>query len=157
MIIISLLIVLIFISLIFVFKKTNRIKKQYSLLDIAKYIVFKYEVNNIQLQKILLYLQIQFYNKYEYPLFKESFILQGKYFILESIYLYFCGFGSMTITYKFPFNIPLDNDLCIFINDELDNTLYREIDIVYSQLYTINKTIITFNDIINFYIKKKGH
>lgn len=134
-------------------KQFKKIQQVYTPLDLAKYICSIYDLNNIQLQKVLLYLQIQYLRQYKSSLFTELFIKDKNYFVIKSVYQYFCGFGSMPIFYKFPEKIPLDKDIQFFILNELDSVLNSEIDNIYNILYNYNLEIISINDIKKIYIK----
>lgn len=135
-------------------KQSKKIQQPYIPLDLAKYICSIYDVNNIQLQKTLLYLQIQYLRKYNYPLFIESFIKQKRYFVINSVYLYFCGFGSMLIYYKFLDEIPLDNNIQQFIREQLDNISSFDINTYYNYLlFNTNKDNINHQDLKKLFIK----
>ena len=154
LIVIILLLSLIFLSYIIYNKKSKKMQQLYIPLDLAKYICSLYDMNNIQLQKILLYLQIQYLKEYNCPLFVESFIKQRKYFVVNSVYLYFCGFGSTLIYYKFPDEIPLDNEIQQFICKQLDNISSFDINTYYNYLlFNTNKDNINYQDLKKLFIK----
>jgi len=151
---IILLLSLFFLSYILYSKKSKKIQQLYIPLDLAKYICSIYDMNNIQLQKVLLYLQIQYLKEYNYPLFVESFIKQKKYFIINSVYLYFCGFSNALIYYKFPDEIPLDNEIQQFICKQLDNISSFDINTYYNHLlFNTNKDNINHQDLKELFIK----
>ena len=70
--------------------------------DVSKYIVeYAYDngssVFNLQLQKILYFLWIDFYKKYREYLFKDPFEAWALGPVIRNVYYDFCSFGSMTI------------------------------------------------------------
>lgn len=151
-VIINIVIFTLIIKAVINWNKKYEVNIQYSVLDLAKYIASNYSVNNIKLQKVLLYLQIQYMKRYHSLLFQEEFTLQGNYYIIDIVYKFFCGFGSIPIFYSsFILEVPLQS----FIKDELNNTLEREIDEAYNQLYLLKKDKITNNDLIKMFINNK--
>ena len=94
-------------------------KQIYDALDIAKYIVNKCTsdnrpITNLQLQKILYFLQKQHLEQYNSCLFKDD--IQAWQFgpVVPEVYYYFCGFGSSAITMKY--SIRIDEDDVQMIN-----------------------------------------
>lgn len=134
------------------YKSPVKIKAAYPALDIAKYIVSIYDVNNIQLQKVLLYLQLQYMKQNNCLLFNEYFIKKGNYYVIDSVYLYFLGFGSMSVYYKFPDGLLLDKNIQEFILNELDPISNMEINDIYKKLYEYNRVLININDLRKIYI-----
>ena len=70
--------------------------------DVSKYIVeYAYNknssVSNLQLQKILYFLWIDFYKEYREYLFKDPFEAWALGPVIRNVYYDFCSFGSMTI------------------------------------------------------------
>ena len=84
----------------------NMNHKVYHALDIAKYVINKCTcekkaISNLQLQKILYYLQKEYLVKYGYPLFSEDMYARTFGPVVPDIYFLFCGHGSTTITLKY--------------------------------------------------------
>lgn len=76
----------------------------YKAVDVAKYIVAKCSkdsvpISNLQLQKILYYLQKEFLQKYKRALFSEDIEAWPFGPVVQDVYYYFCGFGSFPISY----------------------------------------------------------
>lgn len=78
----------------------------YRALDLAKYIVTKCindgkPISNLQLQKILYYIQQEFLNTHNRAAFSDE--IQAWQFgpVVPNVYYHFCGFGSMKITRNF--------------------------------------------------------
>ena len=72
-------------------------------LELAKYIVVKcikdkHPISNLQLQKILYYIQREFLQKLCRSAFTESIEAWQFGPVIPSVYYYFCGAGAMTIT-----------------------------------------------------------
>lgn len=89
------------------------IEKIYDALDIAKYIVNKCtcekcSITNLQLQKILYFLQKKYLQEYGFCLFSDE--IQAWQFgpVVPEVYYQFCGFGSGAITMKY--QIALDDE-----------------------------------------------
>lgn len=71
-------------------------------LDLAKYIIDKCvkdkkPISNLQLQKILYYVQVAFIKEQKTPLFKEEIEAWQFGPVVPIVYGYFCGFGSLRI------------------------------------------------------------
>lgn len=85
----------------------NRKRKRiYSALEIAKYVINKctieaHPVSNLQLQKILYFLQRDYLQKDSVVLFSDN--IQAWQFgpVVSEVYYQYCGFGSMGITMKY--------------------------------------------------------
>ena len=82
-----------------------------SALDIARYIINKCTkesspISNLQLQKILYYIQKEYLKNHEYAF---SDVIEAWQFgpVVPEVYYYFCGFGAMPITSRY--EIKLDN------------------------------------------------
>ena len=74
----------------------------YAALDLSKYIVFKcikdrHPISNLQLQKILYYIQKEFLNKNDYAFLDDIEAWQFG-LVVPNVYYHFCGFGAMTIS-----------------------------------------------------------
>lgn len=83
----------------------------YSALDIAKYIIDKCTkedcpISNLQLQKILYYIQKAYLKKHEYA-FSDGIEAWQFGPVVPEVYYYFCGFGAMPITSRY--EIQLEN------------------------------------------------
>lgn len=92
-------------------ENTERI---YSALDIAKYVINKctmekQPISNLQLQKILYFLQRQYITNNGTVLFNDE--IQAWQFgpVVPEVYFQYCGFGSM--------NISMNYDISIDAND----------------------------------------
>ena len=75
----------------------------YPVLELAKYIVVKcindqHPISNLQLQKILYYIQRNFLQKTGNAAFSESIEAWPFGPVVPEVYYYFCGAGSMPIT-----------------------------------------------------------
>lgn len=90
-------------------------------LDLAKYVVSKCEndgkpITNLQLQKILYYIQKLFLEKKDVAFFDDIEAWQfGP--VVPNVYYYFCGFGAMPITVNF------SSDLKIEYQNEVDRII----------------------------------
>lgn len=78
----------------------------YAALDIAKYVINKcttesHPISNLQLQKILYFLQREYLQKVGRRLFSDD--IQAWQFgpVVPEVYYQYCGFGSMDITMKY--------------------------------------------------------
>lgn len=74
----------------------------YPVLELAKYIVVKcikdgYPISNLQLQKILYYIQREFLHRFDRPAFTESIEAWPFGPVVPDVYYYFCGAGAMRI------------------------------------------------------------
>lgn len=70
--------------------------------SLAKYIINKCEqdkhpISNLQLQKIMYYIQVAFLKKYKAPLFEERIEAWQFGPVVPEIYASYCGFGSLPI------------------------------------------------------------
>ncbi len=75
---------------------------RYTATDIAKYIVYKCSldespISNLQLQKILYYLQKHFLQTYHFALFSDEFEAWPFGPVIRNIYFKYCGYGAMPI------------------------------------------------------------
>lgn len=79
----------------------------YTAMQIAQYVIDKctieeYAISNLQLQKILFYLQKAALNKsINNPIFCEDFVAWQFGPVIEEVYYNYCGFGSMPIRRKY--------------------------------------------------------
>lgn len=85
-------------------------EKIYKAIDIAKYVITKCTndeeyISNLQLQKILYYIQEKFLKSYRKPLFSDE--IQAWQFgpVVPSVYAIFCGYGAMTIENEYDVKI----------------------------------------------------
>lgn len=90
--------------------------KSIKVLDLAKYIINKcvqdkQPISNLQLQKILYYVQVAFLQEHKNPLFTEEIEAWQFGPVVPIVYGYFCGFGSLRI------NVNYD-DIFLTINDK---------------------------------------
>ena len=74
----------------------------YPVLELAKYIVVKciqdkYLISNLQLQKILYYIQREFLQRFDRPAFTENIEAWPFGPVVPDVYYYFCGAGAMRI------------------------------------------------------------
>lgn len=91
-----------------------------SALDVANYIIDlcikeNVPVSNLQLQKILYYIQ-RYYLYSNKPLFEDDFIAMDFGPAILEVYNQYCGFGGSKIT----FNIPLEDNLPENFKSEID-------------------------------------
>lgn len=95
-------------------------KNELTALDVANYAVNlcikeNKPVSNLQLQKILYYIQ-RYYLYSNNPLFEDDFIALAFGPAILEVYNQYCGFGGSKIT----FNFPLEDKLPENIKDEID-------------------------------------
>lgn len=81
-------------------------KKQYSAIDIAKYVVSKCSkdavpISNLQLQKILFAIQRQYLKDYDCELFVDSIEAWRFGPVIPTVYYHFCGFGGIPIDVEY--------------------------------------------------------
>lgn len=93
-------------------------KTSYKAIDIAKYVVNKctiedYPISNLQLQKILYYIQKDFL-KLDMEAFSDEIEAWQFGPVVPEVYYYFCGFGSLPISLEF--SIDVCNDFKDIIN-----------------------------------------
>lgn len=74
----------------------------YTAVDLSKYIVNKciadsHPISNLQLQKILYYIQVEFLRRGQ-PAFRDPIEAWQFGPVVPNAYYYFCGFGAMRIT-----------------------------------------------------------
>ncbi|MDD4564240.1 MAG: DUF4065 domain-containing protein [Eubacteriales bacterium] len=96
----------------------ERMERRYSALDIAKYVINKCTVedspiSNLQLQKILYFLQRKYLVDKGRPLFDDE--IQAWQFgpVVPETYYQYCGFGSMAITMNYAIDINEDDSSII--------------------------------------------
>lgn len=82
----------------------------YKALDIAKYTIDKctkeeISISNLQLQKILYYMQEKYLKEYQKPLFDEE--IQAWQFgpVVPEVYANYCGYGAMPIENEYNINV----------------------------------------------------
>ncbi len=80
---------------------------RYDALEVAKYVINKctvenYPVSNLQLQKILYFLQKKYLIQQGRRLFKDAIEAWQFGPVVSEVYYQYCGFGSMTITMEYP-------------------------------------------------------
>ena len=94
-------------------------------LDIAKFIVNKNEgMTNLELQKILYYLYVLFYRKYEKDLFDDDFRALKYGPVIIEVYEYFNVYGSSQLFSYAPENLELSReeiDFLISMSKQLSN------------------------------------
>lgn len=78
----------------------------YSALQLAKYIVSKciedkHPISNLQLQKILYFVQREFLQKRGHSAFKDDIEAWRFGPVVPEVYYYFCGFGAMPISHLY--------------------------------------------------------
>lgn len=86
----------------------------YSALDIAKYVINKCTVDgipisNLQLQKILYYIQKEFLEIYRAVAFSEKIEAWQFGPVVPNIYRLYCGFGAMPITMRYNVNLSSEH------------------------------------------------
>ena len=80
---------------------------RYDALEVANYVINKctvenYPVSNLQLQKILYFLQKKYLIQQGRRLFKDAIEAWQFGPVVSEVYYQYCGFGSMTITMEYP-------------------------------------------------------
>lgn len=92
----------------------EKIERIYSALDVAKYVINKctvenHPISNLQLQKILYFLQLKYLVDNGRVLFTDE--IQAWQFgpVVPEVYYQYCGFGSMAITMNYEINIDVDD------------------------------------------------
>lgn len=88
--------------------------KVYNALDIAKYIVTKctsenYPITNLQLQKILYFLQKNYLVEKGHKLFGDDIEAWQFGPVVPEVYYQYCGFGSGSITMKYDIDIDVED------------------------------------------------
>lgn len=83
----------------------------YTALDVAKYIVVKcmkdgHPITNLQLQKILFYIQREYLFATDQPLFKDSFESWKFGPVVPKVYYRYCGFSGNEINFQIDMTIP---------------------------------------------------
>ena len=91
-------------------KKSLDTAGKYSAMDIANYILERgtkenYQLSNLQLQKILYYVQRDFLQKENYALFSDEVEAWQFGPVVSRVYYNFCAFGAMDI-YYLPTDVP---------------------------------------------------
>lgn len=86
---------------------------QYSALEISRYIINKCTsekkyISNLQLQKILYYIQRYYLKKKNIPLFKEQFQAWQFGPVIPQVYYEYCGSGAMPIFERYEVDIDED-------------------------------------------------
>ncbi|WP_313960883.1 type II toxin-antitoxin system antitoxin SocA domain-containing protein [uncultured Parvimonas sp.] len=81
-------------------------KKSYCALEISKYIIDKcekdnYPISNLQLQKILYFVQRKFLKDFDFALFDDDIVAWQFGPVVPSVYYQYCGFGSTEITMEY--------------------------------------------------------
>lgn len=84
-------------------KEIYSFKGSYSASDIAKYILYKcivdkLPISNLQLQKILYYIQRYFLQNEKRALFKEEIEAWPFGPVVRDVYYQYCGYGALQIT-----------------------------------------------------------
>lgn len=102
----------------------------YSAVDLSKYIITKctedsHPIANIQLQKILYFIQEQYLRQRSKPLFPEKIEAWQFGPVVPEVYYCFCGFGSMPIIERYSDSSiePTDNTIVNSVTEDL-----RELD-----------------------------
>lgn len=103
-------------------------KRTYTALDVAKYVIDKctaenHPISNLQLQKILYFLQKKYLIDNGRVLFHDD--IQAWQFgpVVPEVYYQYCGFGSMPITMKYV--IDMDNSDKDQINTIVEEKRYK--------------------------------
>lgn len=79
-------------------------------MDIAKYIINKCTVDNcpisnLQLQKILYYIQVAFLKTFGYPCFKDPIEAWKFGPVVREVYYQYCGFGAFPIEWNYEISL----------------------------------------------------
>lgn len=98
------------IVMFFVYKKEGERMK--SALQVAQYVVNKctmdgYPISNLQLQKILYYIQKEFLYR-DSALFEDDFCAWKFGPVIEEVYYYYCSFGARKIERSYDINTLFD-------------------------------------------------
>lgn len=102
---------------------TVRTGTRYSAMDIAKYVVDRrYKcgkpISNLQLQKILYFLQLIFARETRTLLFPEEFEAWPYGPVIRAVYIEFSGCGGYPIRREF--SVDIDKRLCLFLDAGVD-------------------------------------
>ena len=100
----------------------------YTALDIARYIITycckkSTPISNLQLQKILYFLWIDFYKQTGRDLFSDNICAWPLGPVVPVVYNEFCVYAGIPISEKYDVNI--DNDDAIIIDDILEKYVHR--------------------------------
>lgn len=109
---------------LFAFLNNNRydLKGSYRALEVAKHVIDKCSVenkpiSNLQLQKMLYYIQKFFLQNQKRALFVDEIEAWPFGPVVREVYDYFCGFGSMTIFYLQLGGSSISEEDAKFINE----------------------------------------
>ena len=96
----------------------------YSAYEIAKYVVTKCTednspISNLQLQKILYFLQIDFLRNRGEQLFTDDFEAWQFGPVVPDVYYKFCGFGAMKIRMKY--DVKIESDVKLAVDTIVEN------------------------------------
>ena len=88
------------------------LRGKYSAVDVAKYIankcsVERHFISNLQLQKIMYYVQKHFLQNQKRALFSEEIEAWAFGPVVRKVYDYFCGFGAMPIFFLLSSESPI--------------------------------------------------
>lgn len=108
----------------------------YSALNIAKYIIDKctrerYPVSNLQLQKILYYIQREFL-QLGTKAFSEEIEAWQFGPVVPAVYRQYCGFGALSIRMRY--HVELDEDFMNIIDPIVEKTFAESLG--YGERYT---------------------
>lgn len=95
---------------------------KYDAMDIAKYIITKCTkdskpISNLQLQKILYFIQRDYLKKVSYPLFTNNIEAWQFGPVVAEVYYAFCGMGSMKILGEYDTQTNICAEDKIFVNN----------------------------------------
>lgn len=96
----------------------------YKAMDIAQYIITKCTcdsspINNLQLQKILYFIQGKHLAKNSFPLFKEDIFAWQFGPVVPNVYYRFCGYGASRILGRYP-GIMIEKDTKVLIDQTVE-------------------------------------
>lgn len=94
---------------------------KYNAIDIAKYIISKCTrddkpISNLQLQKILYFIQRDYLKNNKYPLFEDDIEAWQFGPVVPEVYYAFCGMGSMKIIGEYITSQSIDDKDKVFID-----------------------------------------
>lgn len=140
---------------------------KYVALELAKKIVNiahdeNLDITNLQLQKVMYYIQGQFMNEFGYRAFKEDILCWDYGPVVESVWKKFNKFGRYPIFQKFETNIQLNSKELLIIkkvlHEKLNMNIWDLVDETHSELpwkhaFESGHSIISNRDMEKYFVK----
>lgn len=100
-------------------RKERGLYSMYKAIDIAKYVITisteeGSPISNLQLQKILYYIQLHWLEKFDEPLFEDSIAAWQFGPVVPNVYYMFCGYGGTKIVSTY--DVIINDSVCDEIN-----------------------------------------